>query len=167
MVEVGSRIAELASQYGATFIVNDRVRVAMACGAHGVHVGQEDEPPAQVRRLMRDAIIGVSVSTPEEAQLAQQDGADYVAIGPIFPTSTKPDAGEALGVRSISEVRKACTIPVVAIGGISLENICEVVQAGADSVAVVSAVVCADDMVAATAGLVEAFESSYRQRGCW
>lgn len=160
LVEIGRRIVDLARRYNAIFIVNDRVSVALTCGAHGVHVGQEDMSPSEVRRLMPEAIIGVSASTVEEAMRAEQEGADYVAVGPIFPTETKQDAGQPVGLERIAEVRSSCRIPIVAIGGISLKNLREVVQAGADAIAVISAVVCAGDMIAATRALVEAFESA-------
>ena len=102
-----------------------------------------------------EAIVGVSAATVEEALQAQADGADYVGVGSIFPTGTKSDAGEAVGLSAITAVKNAVRIPVVAIGGISLGNIADVARAGADSAAVISAVVCAEDMVRAVQGTHE------------
>jgi thiamine-phosphate pyrophosphorylase len=159
LIEAGMKIARMASEAGALFIVNDRVEVALACHADGIHIGQEDRPVSEVRRLMPQSILGVSAATPEEAVRAEREGADCLGIGPIFSTSTKPDAGDAVGLERIAEIRAVCGLPIVAIGGISLSNIREVARAGADSAAVISAIVCAEDMTAATAALVAAFAS--------
>ncbi len=130
------------------FIVNDRIDVALASQADGVHLGQDDLPVEVARRLAPgDFVIGVSVSSVEEAVSAQASGADYVALGPIFETSTKSDAGPAVGLQLLREIREAVTIPLIGIGGISLENVHEVIASGADGVAVVSAVVGQTDIV--------------------
>lgn len=150
MLEQANLIRECADELCKLFIVNDRVDVAMACGADGVHLGQTDLPLEDARRLMGDdAIIGVSVDNVEQAVVAEEGGADYVGVGAIFNTATKPDAAQALGLGAIFEVRSAVDIPVVAIGGINRGNIQDVVRAGADAAAVVSAVVAQDDVRAA------------------
>lgn len=144
------RIAAMAAENDRFFFVNDRVDIAMASGADGVHLGQSDMPVSDARRLMgRDAIIGVSVQTVEQAVKAVEGGADYLGVGSIFKTSTKKDAVQGLGLGAIFEIRRAVDVPVVAIGGINRGNIQDVIRAGADSAAVVSAVVAQEDPRAA------------------
>lgn len=145
------------------FIVNDRVDVAYAVGADGVHLGQEDIPVKYAREMLgADAIIGVSASSVEEAIHAERDGADYVGLGSIYPTTSKEDAGEAIGLEAISRVKQEVGIPVVAIGGINIQNAPDVVRAGADGVAVISAVVGAKDPESATRQLRDAVLSAKR-----
>ena len=161
LIRIGLEIRKLASAAGALFIVNDRVEVALACSADGLHIGQGDRPASEVRALLPDKILGVSVAAPEEAATARTDGADYLGVGPIFATSTKADAGEPVGTGRIAVMRAASGgLPIVAIGGINESNIAQVAKAGADAAAVISAVVCADDMVEATRGLVRIWEES-------
>jgi len=131
------------------FIVNDRLDLALAVGADGVHLGQDDLPCRVARRLLGpERIVGVSVLTAEEARVAERDGADYVGVSPVFDTRTKPDAGTAGGLEAVRAVRRAVAIPVVAIGGIDLGNAAEVLRAGADGVCAISAVVRASDVEA-------------------
>ncbi len=140
------QIASMAAENDRFFFVNDRVDIAMASGADGVHLGQSDMPVEDARRLMGDdAIIGVSVQTVEQAIEAVEGGADYLGVGSIFVTSTKKDAVQGLGLGAIFEIRQAVDVPVVAIGGINRGNIQDVIRAGADSAAVVSAVVAQED----------------------
>jgi len=149
-----SEIQPLARKFGAAFFVNDRVDVALVCGSDGAHVGQDDLPAREARRLLpRPALLGVSAGTPEEARRAQKDGADYVGVGPIFATGTKSDAGPPLGTEGLAAIARSVSIPVVAIGGITAGNVAEVFAAGAAGAAVVSAVATADDMTAATRAL--------------
>jgi len=123
------------------FIVNDRADIALGARADGVHLGQEDLPISHAREILGDdGIIGMSIHSVREAKEAEKQGADYIAIGPIFPTSTKPTTGPSLGVKVISKVKKEVKIPVVAIGGISKENVREILASGADGVALVSAI---------------------------
>jgi thiamine-phosphate pyrophosphorylase len=154
---LGLAVAEcqpLARKYGAALLVNDRVDVAFLCGADGAHVGQEDLPAAAARRLLpRPAILGVSVSTLEEAERAARDGADYLGVGPVFATGTKKDAGAPLGLEAIAALVQAASLPVVAIGGIDYENVAAVLRTGVAGVAVVSAVSGAADMAAAARAL--------------
>ena len=146
---------------GIPLIINDRVDIALAVDADGVHVGQDDLPASVVRSIIgNDKILGVSASTVDEARKAEQDGADYIGVGAVYTTATKGDAGAAIGLAHLAEVKKSVKIPVVAIGGIAHHNAAEVIQTGADGVAVVSAVVSAPDVEAATAALKEIIEKS-------
>ncbi len=140
---------------GVPLFVNDRVDVALAAGADGVHVGQDDLPAAEARRLVGPAmLLGVSVATADEARKALSDGADYVSVSPVFLTPTKPDAELAVGLEGVARVRAAAgDAPVLAIGGINAGNARAVVAAGSDGVAVVSAVMSAPDPEAAAADL--------------
>lgn len=150
MLEQARIIRGYADEMCKLFIVNDRVDVAMASGADGVHLGQTDLPLEEARRLMGDdAIIGVSVDNVAQAIAAEEGGADYIGVGAIFKTSTKPDAQQGVGLGAIFEARQAVDIPVVAIGGINRGNIQDVIRAGADAAAVVSAVVAQEDVKAA------------------
>ncbi len=124
------------------FLVNDRVDLALEVGADGVHLGQEDLPCHEARKLLGpDKIIGVTVHTVAEALAAQAGGADYLGVSPIFSTATKADAGAPTGVALLSEIRRRVTLPLVAIGGITLANAPGVIAAGADAVCAISAVV--------------------------
>jgi thiamine-phosphate diphosphorylase len=145
---------------GAMFFVNDRVAIAAAVGADGVNIGQTDMPVAAARRVLGpDVMIGLSSDSVEQAVQAESDGVDYVGFGPVFPTSTKLDAGPVSGLDTLAEVVRRVSIPVVAIGGIGLANIRSVAEAGAACAAVVSAVVCAGDMASATRVLVQTWET--------
>jgi thiamine-phosphate pyrophosphorylase len=141
---------------GTLFIVNDRLDIAIACEADGVHLGQGDIPPGTARQLAPPGfIIGVSVGTVEEALAAGRAGADYLALSPTFPTLSKDDAGPGHGLGRLSEIRKAVSLPLIAIGGISHENVYEVIAAGADGIAVISAVVESPDIEASARELKE------------
>lgn len=146
MLAQARQIASIAREHGRFFFVNDRVDIAMASGADGVHLGQSDMPVEDARVLMGDdAVIGVSVQTVEQAIRAVENGADYLGVGSIFTTRTKADAVQGLGLGAVFEIRQAVDVPIVAIGGINRGNIQDVIRAGADSAAVVSAVVAQDD----------------------
>jgi thiamine-phosphate pyrophosphorylase len=123
------------------FMVNDRVDIAIASGADGVHLGQEDLPISAARTILGPhKIIGASTHSVEQAQQAEREGADYVATGPVFSTTTKPDVGSAKGIEIIGKVKEKVDIPVIAIGGINSNNVKRTLKAGADGVAVISAV---------------------------
>ncbi len=158
MLEEAAAIAGEVKKYGGIFIVNDRVDIALACGADGVHVGADDLDPLIVRKIAgENFIIGVSVSSAEEARAAEEKGADYVAVSPLYATSTKEDAGEGLGIETLKQVKSKVKIPVVAIGGINRDNLAEVLGAGADSAAVVSAITRAENPYHAAKELVMIF----------
>jgi thiamine-phosphate pyrophosphorylase len=138
-------------------IINDRVDIAIACNADGVHLGQDDIPLPCAREILgKSRIIGISASTVKEAQTAEKGGADYIGVGPIFRTLSKQDAGPILGLEGLSAIREAVKIPILAIGGISASNAADVVPAGADGVAVISAITSAARPQKAAAKIVEA-----------
>ncbi|WNQ13623.1 thiamine phosphate synthase [Paenibacillus aurantius] len=146
VLETGRELRELCRKHEVPFLVNDRVDVALLLDADGVHVGQEDIPAVYARKLMGPGkIIGVSAGTPEEAEQAVRDGADYLGVGSIYATSSKADAGEAIGTALISEIKERWNVPQVAIGGITAANAGPVIQAGADGVAVISAITRSTD----------------------
>lgn len=162
MIE-GARALRAILPSHVPLIVNDRLDVALACGADGVHVGQDDIPCIEVRRIGGpDLIVGVSVSTVEEAARAEREGADYLGISPVFATPTKTDTPAATGLDGLRLIRAAVRLPLVAIGGIHAGNAEQVMRAGADGVAVVSAIMAAADPRAAAAALAAAV---WRGRG--
>jgi thiamine-phosphate diphosphorylase len=139
---------------GIPLIINDRLDVALAVGAEGLHLGQHDMPIADARCIAGpDMVIGVSAESLDDALRAQAEGADYIGISPVFATTTKKDAAAPLGLAGIRWIRRAVNLPLVGIGGITLANAAEVMQAGADGVAVVSAIVSAPCPRAAAAAL--------------
>jgi len=139
-----------------TFIINDRIDIALASDADGVHLGQDDIPLKIAREIMgEEKTIGISTHNVEQAKIAEEEGADYIGIGPVFPTSTKPDASPSIGCKLVFEVKSRAKIPVVAIGGISLDNLEEVLKTGVDGIAVVSAIFEKEDVLKATKNLVE------------
>jgi thiamine-phosphate pyrophosphorylase len=162
LVEQGLALRKLTYERGVLFIVNDRVDVALAVDADGVHIGQDDDMPLQIaRRLVGSGhILGVSVGNLNEAVAAVAADADYLSVGPIFSTSTKPNAGSAIGTGMLAELATRYQIPTIGIGGITVQNAREVLQAGAVGVAVITAVISAEDIVAAAREL--AMETSAR-----
>jgi thiamine-phosphate pyrophosphorylase len=144
----------ICSDKDILFVVNDSLEVALASDADGLHVGQDDLPIVAARKLIPiDMILGCSVSTVEEAGTALADGADYLGVGVIFSTATKESA-RAVGIARIKEIKKSVNLPIVAIGGINKDNLKEVMKAGADAAAVISAVMGAEDIEKATRQLV-------------
>jgi thiamine-phosphate pyrophosphorylase len=161
VLDAARAIAPMCRAAGVTFIVNDRVDVAMIAGADGVHIGQDDLPAGEVRRLMGPrAVIGVSAATVEEAIAAERAGADYLGVGAMYATGTKSDAGAPVGVSRVAEIRQAVRLPLVGIGGVTMANAAAVIRAGADGVAVITAVTLADDMVEAVRRLREAVDGA-------
>jgi thiamine-phosphate pyrophosphorylase len=158
------QLRKLTRDAKVPFIVNDRLDIALAVDADGVHVGQADLPASVVRKIMGPGkILGVSVATVEEAIRAEKDGADYLGVGPVFEArGTKPDTVEPLGVDCIARIRRRCRPPLVAIGGIHADNARKVREAGADGVAVISAIVSADDISSATGRLKRILEEAGR-----
>jgi len=146
LVQLGQALRILTRQYDALLIVNDRLDVALAIEADGVHLGQDDLPISLARRVAGERLlIGASVETVAEACQAEAEGAHYLGVGPMFPTHTKPDAGAPVGPERLHAIKRAVRIPVFGIGGITLQNAPAVLKAGADGVCVVSAVVSAPD----------------------
>jgi thiamine-phosphate pyrophosphorylase len=155
LLPLARRLRERCRAHGALFLVNDRLDLALACGADGVHVGQDDLPAAGIRAVSPPGfLIGVSAETPELAIQARADGADYIGCGPVWPTDSKADAGDAIGVAGVASVARAVRIPVVAIGGITPERVPELLDAGAAGVAVIRAVLAASDPSAAVRDLL-------------
>ncbi|MDD4497165.1 MAG: thiamine phosphate synthase [Methanosarcinaceae archaeon] len=155
MIREASEIKKICGD-SAIFLVNDRIDVALAAGADGVHIGQDDMPIDAARKLLgAEKIIGLTVHNRYEAIEAEKNGADYVGLGPIFDTSTKKDAGKGIGPDNIREIKNAIKIPLVAIGGINKENCKSVIENGADSLAVISAVVCSNDVIRETKDFID------------
>jgi thiamine-phosphate pyrophosphorylase len=162
LLPVAERLRQRCRTAGVTFIVNDRVDLALAVDADGVHLGQDDLPPRAARPLLRRGmILGLSTHTVAQARAAAADGADYIAVGSMFPTATKSEF-QLVGPELVRKLRGEIRVPLIGIGGISPDNVGEVIGAGADGVAVISAVCGAPDPAAA----VRAFLSSIqRARG--
>jgi thiamine-phosphate pyrophosphorylase len=147
-------IRGLLRDRGVPLFVNDRVDIALAVEADGIHLGQTDLPLARARRIAGDRLtVGISCEAPHDAVEAERGGADYVSVSPVFATPTKIDTAPALGLDGVRAVRAAVRIPVVAIGGVNATNAAEVLRAGADGICVVSAIVSARDPRAAAATL--------------
>ena len=158
-IEEAVRIKEILAPFGAPLIVNDRVDVALAVGAEGVHVGQDDMPYAMARSLMGPGkIVGLSVETWEDVEEAEGLDCDYLGVSPVFATPTKTDTKGSWGLEGLARIRAFSRHRLVAIGGINPSNAAQVVEAGADCLAVVSAICAADDPEAVSrelAGLIE------------
>jgi len=151
--EEASRLRELTQSFGAALIVNDHADIALAVGADGVHLGQDDLPLKEARKIMGPRIIGISTHNMEQAKEAEAGGADYIGYGPIFHTSTK-DAGSPKGIDDLRVIKRNVGIPVVAIGGITAASVFAVLGAGADAVAVATAI-CKGDIQKNAERLVE------------
>ena len=153
-LEQAFTLRQATTQLGIPLIINDRLDIALACRADGIHLGQDDMQCALARRIAgNDMIFGISVSTLNEALQAETDGADYLGVGPLFTTPTKADALPATGLDVLRSIRRAVRIPLVGIGGINYTNAGDVIRAGADGVAVVSAIIASPDPGAAAAAL--------------
>ncbi len=156
LLQVAKKIAGIAEEYSALFIVNDRLDVALAAGAQGVHLGQDDLPITYARQIAGpEFIIGQSTHSIEEAQKAGSDGADYIGFGAMYKTSTKSDVTKPQGPGNLARVVKAVSIPVIAIGGISLDHLPEIAKTGAAGAAVISALCSAEDVRATAKQMTE------------
>ncbi len=145
-LDLALRVRTITRESGVTFIVNDRIDIALASDADGIHVGQDDMPADVARRLIGpDRILGVTAADAEEARTAIAAGADYIGCNAVFATPTKTDTGTPLGIAGLEELVRSIDVPVVAIGGINTTNAAEVLATGAAGIAVVSAIVSADD----------------------
>ncbi len=163
LLDVARELVGLLEPRGVPLIVNDRLDVALACGAAGVHVGQDDLPCAEARRIAGDRlVVGVSVSTPEEARQAEAAGACYLGVSPVWATPTKTDAPAATGLAGLAAIRRVTQLPLVGIGGVNATNAAQVIRAGADGVAVVSAIMSADDPELSARELLEVVRSARR-----
>jgi thiamine-phosphate pyrophosphorylase len=161
LLAMAGKLYPLCQRHGALFLVNDRFDVALAAGAHGVHLGADDLPVEAVRRVVpRDFVVGRSADTEADARAAESEGASYLGVGSLFGTRTKAEvAGEVIGTERLAEVAAAVSIPVVGIGGVTADNAAEVTRAGAVGVAVVSAVMGASDPRESTKRLLNALQA--------
>ena len=161
MIEVAKRMVAVCRQADVPLIVNDRIDVALAADADGVHLGQSDFPIPHARELLgKDKLIGGSAATLEEARICLAEGADYIGFGPVYVTGSKADAGPVSGPEGLTHVVETIPLPIIAIGGITAENVPEVMEAGAYGIAVISAVCCQIDPEGATRLLRDALERS-------
>ena len=161
LLTIAQELRNLCAEQDVLFIMNDCLDVALAVDADGLHAGQDDLPVKVARRLLPiDRILGCSARTVDKAAIAQSEGADYIAVGAMYPTSSKETA-EVVGTERLKQIRQAVTLSLVAIGGINASNVSEVLAAGADSVAVISAVLGAEDVEGATRQIVNMIEGEH------
>ncbi|MCR4398696.1 MAG: thiamine phosphate synthase [Firmicutes bacterium] len=178
MYRLAVRLRDITSERGVLFIVNDRLDIALAAGADGVHLGQEDLPAVPALKVSRAAVkggllpggrfvVGISAENLEQALAAERDGADYIGASPVWATPTKPDAGPPMGLSGLREICSRVNIPVVAIGGVNHKTAADVLEAGAAGLAVVSAVVSAPDVreAARSLALIIREHDSRRRQG--
>jgi len=158
-IEIARALTNLCRRAGASLIVNDRVDVALASDAHGVHLGRDDFPVSLARELLGpDRIIGASARTLAEAEAGARAGADYVGLGPVYATASKTDAGAVLGAEGVKPIVAVLELPVVAIGGIAIETAPAILAAGVHGLAVISAVSQSEEPAAAARALREAID---------
>ena len=149
-ISLAREVRDITTKRGSLLIINDRVHVVRKVNADGIHLGQQDMSALEARNIIGDEkIIGVSTHSITQARQAQKDGADYIAIGPIYPTSTK-DHEPSVGIEIIHEISEAVSIPIIAIGAITLENLDVVLKAGASRIAVCSAIIDSKDIYSST-----------------
>lgn len=164
-VEEAITIKKMLAPFRVPLMINDRIDVALAAGAEGIHIGQEDMPYPTARKLMgEEAIVGLSVETWEDVEAAQKLNVNYIGVSPVFATPTKTDTKEPWGLEGIRKIKAFSRHPLVAIGGINEANAREVTESGADCLAVVSAICSAEDSAAATARLKQIFDEVMRRR---
>jgi thiamine-phosphate pyrophosphorylase len=153
-------LRKIAAELGVTFIVNDRCDLALAVEADGVHLGQDDLPYRYARTIMgADTLIGLSTHNPHQVQEADRLKPDYIGFGPIFKPGSKQDHDPVVGIQGLREIRRLTSLPIFAIGGMTVENVADVMKAGADGVAVISAIVAAPDVRHAVTGIVSRMSS--------
>jgi len=163
-IEQALTIKDFLKARGVPLIINDRLDVALAIEADGVHLGQTDMPLAIAKRIIGDSmIIGISAESLEDAVEAEKGGADYLGVSPIYATPTKTDTAPALGLAGLRTIREAVRLPLVGIGGLNRDNSAAVIENGGDGVAVVSAIVAADDPAAAAGHIKQAIEGARRK----
>lgn len=155
LFELAVELRQLTSEYGAKLLINDRIDVALAVDADGVHLGKGGLPVAEARRILGNSrLIGYSAHSTDEAARAQLDGADFVTLGPVYHTPSKAPYGEPLGLNALTEAAGVVTIPVFALGGVKPSSVAEVLSAGARGVALISAIMTAQDPALATESLL-------------
>jgi len=160
MIRVAEQMQALCKRAGVTFIINDRVDVAIASHADGVHLGQDDFSIPLARKLLgEEAIIGGSAGNMAEARKCLMEGADYIGFGPVYPTTSKEDAGPAAGLDLLAQIVKAIPLPIIAIGGITADNTPPVIKAGVHGIAVISAVCCQNDPMESARCLLRLLEA--------
>ncbi len=164
-LEIACEIKKITSRHNIPLIINDRIDIAFACDADGIHLGASDLPISVARAILgKNKIVGASAATREEALSLEAQGADYLGIGAIFPTSTKIDA-DKVSLNDLAEIKSIVRIPIVAIGGIDLGNIDSVMKTGIDGVAIVSAIMAQPDLTEAARNIVEMLKK-YHNSGC-
>lgn len=158
LIMLGNMLRKITKEADVLFIINDRVDIALAVSADGVHLGQDDMPIDAARNLMDNKIIGISTHSLAQAQQAEKNGADYIGIGPVYSTTTKHVVGKPIGCKIVHEICKTVSLPVVAIGGINQDNLAQVIKTGVQGIAVASAILKTDDPVAATKKIAGALQ---------
>ena len=157
--DIAVTLREITRRYNVPFVINDRLDIALAAGADGLHIGRSDLPLEAMRRIIGGRLfIGVSAGNVREALQAEAEGADYLGAGPVFPTGSKTDAGDAIGLEALRAICDAVRIPVVGIGGIDSSNAAAVMQNGAAGIAVISAILSQKDIRAAAENLLHSVE---------
>ncbi|HJX69994.1 MAG TPA: thiamine phosphate synthase [Dehalococcoidia bacterium] len=160
LLEIARRLREVCAEKEVLFIINDYLDIALATGADGLHLGQKDLPLSEAHRFLSiDKLVGCSAATLSEAVQAQAEGADYIAVGSIYPTLSKENF-RLVGLKTLQQIRRKISLPLIAIGGINETNVAEVIKAGADGIAVISAVLGAEDVEGATRKLVTKLEKA-------
>ncbi|HBQ87215.1 MAG TPA: thiamine phosphate synthase [Syntrophomonas sp.] len=151
---IAVKLKELVHRYNVPLIINDRLDIALAVDADGLHIGQSDLPVEVARRLLPGKILGYSASTVEEARYGQKNGADYLGVGAVYATGSKADAGNPIGVEMVKKIKQSVALPVVGIGGIGLSNIEEVKTAGIEGVSIISAILGSPDIEGTSRSLI-------------
>lgn len=165
MIDEARQLCDLCRTHNVPFIVNDRVDIALAVDADGVHVGQDDMPASLARRLIgAEKLLGVSAENEIQARAAIADGADYLGVGTVFTTATKADAGIPIGLEGVKKIAHLSQVPVVGIGGINAANAESVIRAGAEGISVISAIVNAEDVERATRQLRQMVEEARQSK---
>ncbi|PWJ84365.1 thiamine-phosphate diphosphorylase [Oceanotoga teriensis] len=160
MIEVAKDLKKICNHHNVPLIINDRLDIALAIQADGIHIGQDDMPIEIVKKYASNMIIGVSASNIEQALIAEKKGADYIGAGAVFSTQTKKDANY-MGIESLKELMKKIKIPVAAIGGINLKNIKEVLKTNIDGVCIISALLCSKDIEKTTKEFLKIIEEEH------
>lgn len=165
LMRQAAAVRDVCRMHGTTFVVNDDAEVAMELRADGLHLGQDDLAGLAAWRPRWDAFLGISATSLREAAAAVGHGADYLGVGPVFPTGSKADAAQPMGLEGLREICSAVDVPVAAIGGIGREDIAEVVTAGADAICVISAVSLAEDPLVAALSLTREYDAAVSRAG--